>query len=112
MGWIPGPRPVDRRRRAGRLPAMIEVQEPRALLADGITALGGAPIQAVAGVPINNALFATYTEAIRPGSLALNSSRRSVLVTARRTGRLFLSKRALNSRFEDTHTYRARACIP
>jgi PKD repeat protein len=40
---------------------MFEVLEARALLADGITPSPGAPISAVAGAPITNAIFATYT---------------------------------------------------
>jgi hypothetical protein len=40
---------------------MIEVLETRALLADGIAPAAGAPIGAVAGVPITNAVFATST---------------------------------------------------
>ncbi len=61
MNWISRPNGHRRRRMVGSVPRMIEALEPRALLADGITALGGATIQAVAGVPINNALFASYT---------------------------------------------------
>jgi hypothetical protein len=40
---------------------MVEVLEDRTLLADGITPTAGAPINAVVGVPITNAIFATYT---------------------------------------------------
>jgi hypothetical protein len=40
---------------------MIEVLEARALLADGITPAPGAPINAAPNVPINSAIFATYT---------------------------------------------------
>jgi hypothetical protein len=61
MSWI-SPRPADRRRRSGGSPPrMFEVLEDRALLAGGITPAAGAPINAVAGVPITNAIFATYT---------------------------------------------------
>src|SRR5438309_2152181 len=61
MGWIPG---LSRNRRQvsqeGR-PALVEVLEPRTLLADGISPAPGPAINAVAGVAINNAVFATYT---------------------------------------------------
>ena len=40
---------------------MVEGLEARALLADGITPAPCADINAVAGVPITNAIFATYT---------------------------------------------------
>jgi hypothetical protein len=40
---------------------MIEVLETRQLLADGITPAAGAPITAAPGVPVTNAVFATYT---------------------------------------------------
>jgi hypothetical protein len=61
MRWIPslyGNRP---RSRVAFLPRAIESLESRALLADGITPAGRAPLVAVAGVPLTNALFATYT---------------------------------------------------
>jgi hypothetical protein len=40
---------------------MIEVLEARALLADGISASPGPALRAVAGVPVTNAVFATFT---------------------------------------------------
>jgi hypothetical protein len=40
---------------------MIEVLEARALLADGISASPGPALSAVAGVPVTNAVFATFT---------------------------------------------------
>jgi hypothetical protein len=59
MNWFT--RQPGGRRGGGSLPAMIEVLEDRTLLADGITPAAGAPINAVVGVPITNAIFATYT---------------------------------------------------
>src|SRR5260221_47552 len=61
MSWIPGRHEGRRRRTRGSLPATLEVLESRALLADGISPAAGAPISAVAGVPITNAVFATFT---------------------------------------------------
>jgi hypothetical protein len=40
---------------------MIETLEDRTLLADGITPTPGAPINAVVGVELSNAVFASYT---------------------------------------------------
>ncbi len=40
---------------------MIEVLETRQLLADGITPAAGPPITAAPGVPITNAVFASFT---------------------------------------------------
>jgi hypothetical protein len=53
----------DRKRRHRTLasPRLIECLEERALLADGITPAPGAAIQSTLGVPISNAVFATYT---------------------------------------------------
>jgi PKD domain-containing protein len=51
-----------RRRRGGGSPnGMIELLEDRMLLAGGIAPAPGAPISAIAGVPITNAIFAIYT---------------------------------------------------
>ena len=61
MSWIPGLYANRRRPRREALPGMIEILEARALLADGITASAGAALNAVAGVPITNAVFATFT---------------------------------------------------
>src|SRR4029077_14552794 len=61
MSWIPELRGERRRRRIDSLPRTIELLETRVLLADGITAAAGPPINAVAGMPITNAVFATYT---------------------------------------------------
>ncbi len=62
MSWIPGRCANRLRSRRDALPGMIEVLEARALLADGITPSPGANLHAVAGVPITNAVFATYTD--------------------------------------------------
>jgi hypothetical protein len=51
----------QRRRRIAVLPWVVEVLESRALLADGITPAAVVPIRASAGVPIANAVFATFT---------------------------------------------------
>jgi hypothetical protein len=49
-----------RRRPAYRLGA-LEMLEPRALLADGISPAPVPPLRAVAGIPLSDAVFATYT---------------------------------------------------
>jgi hypothetical protein len=61
MSWIAGQFGDQRRRAGGSTLGMIEVLEARALLAGGITPSPGAPINAVVGVPITDAVFATYT---------------------------------------------------
>jgi hypothetical protein len=61
MPWIRG---LDEARRRGRirsLPRTIEILETRALLADGISPAAGPAINAVAGVAITNADFASFT---------------------------------------------------
>jgi hypothetical protein len=60
MSWIPGGDRVQRRKRHLR-PTICEFLESRTLLADGITASPGAPITAVVGIPVTNAIVATYT---------------------------------------------------
>jgi hypothetical protein len=61
LSWISGLYGERRRPRREGPPAIVEVLETRALLADGITPAAGAPISAVAGVPISNAVFASFT---------------------------------------------------
>jgi hypothetical protein len=85
----------------------IEVLEPRALLADGITPSPGPPITATAGVPITNAVFATYTltdASGEPGTqwralIHFGDGQSDFLVIPIQTGDVF--------EFEDTHTYQA-----
>jgi hypothetical protein len=60
MNWIARV-PADRRRRVAALPAMIEVLETRALLADGITPAAGAHLNGSAGVALTNVVVATFT---------------------------------------------------
>jgi hypothetical protein len=61
MSWRARQSEDRRRRRAASLPRLIEVLEERALLADGIAPVAGAPLTATAGVPLTNAVFATFT---------------------------------------------------
>ncbi len=61
MSWIARLYGDRRRRGGGSTPVMVEALECRTLLADGITPSPGANINAVAGAPITNAVFATYT---------------------------------------------------
>ncbi|HZW30677.1 MAG TPA: hypothetical protein VFF52_08230, partial [Isosphaeraceae bacterium] len=60
MNWITRV-PADRRRRVATLPAMIEVLETRALLADGITPAAGAHLSGTAGAALTNVVVATFT---------------------------------------------------
>jgi PKD repeat protein len=50
-----------RRRRPTSRPRTIEVLEPRTVLAGGIGAVGGSAITAAVGVPVTNAVLATFT---------------------------------------------------
>lgn len=61
MGWFRAPDDRRRRYRNATVPCICEVLEERLLLADGITAKPGAQINGAPGVPINNAVVATFT---------------------------------------------------
>lgn len=61
MGWIPGFEDRRRRHKRDTVPRICEVLEPRVLLADGITAKPGAQINGSPGVPITNAVVATFS---------------------------------------------------
>jgi hypothetical protein len=106
MRWIPGPQEL-RRRRPAALPRTIEVLETRALLADGISPTAGPPINAVAGVPISNAVFASFTvidSTGEPGSqwralIVFGDGQSDQLVAPVQAGNAF--------DFIDTHTYKA-----
>lgn len=112
MGWIPGPYRGRRRRKIGSLPAMIEALETRALLADGITALGAPPIHAVVGVPINNALFATYTVTDPAGEPGTQWRGLINFGDGQKDGPVIPIEKGAEFEFEDTHTYKCRACTP
>ena len=61
MRRTPSPHQERSRSRARCYPLKVESLERRELLADGITASGASPISAQPGVPITNAVFATYS---------------------------------------------------
>src|SRR3954453_1373351 len=61
MRPLPGRYPLCRGERARVFPRNLEVLESRVLMADGITPAPGPPIDAVAGVPIRDAIFAKYS---------------------------------------------------
>src|SRR4051812_28790549 len=60
MRLVVSPEGRRRRRPSYRL-GSLEVLEPRALLADGITPVPAPALHAVAGVPLSDAVFATFT---------------------------------------------------
>jgi hypothetical protein len=86
---------------------MIEVLEDRALLADGITPMAASPINAVVGVPLTNAIFATYTVSDPSGApgtqwraqIDFGDGESTKLVVPVQDGRVF--------DIEATHTYTA-----
>ena len=61
MNPFPSRYPLCRGGRARTFPRTLELLESRVLRADGITPAPGPPINAVVGVPITDAIFATYS---------------------------------------------------
>jgi hypothetical protein len=107
MRWIPGPQELRRPRRPAALPRTIEILETRALLADGISPTAGPPINAVAGVPITSAVFASFTiidSTGEPGS----QWRALIIFGDGQSDELVAPVQAANGfEFRDTHTYKA-----
>jgi hypothetical protein len=62
MEWIPGPLESRRRRRShGSRPRAAEILEPRMLLADGISPMGGGVLTGTPGVALTNVVIASFT---------------------------------------------------
>jgi hypothetical protein len=61
MAWLRGSSRQRGRSRPSYRSRPLEALEPRALLADGISPAPGPALHAVAGVPLSDAIFATYT---------------------------------------------------
>jgi hypothetical protein len=103
MSWIAGGN-SDRRRQRRRT-VSLEVLEGRALLSDGITAVAGPAIKAVAGVPTSNAVFATYTVTDPSGSPG-TKWRAEIVFGDGQVGKLVVPIQVGNKfEFPDTHTY-------
>jgi hypothetical protein len=107
MDWIPGFDRDQRRARAGRVPRTVEVLETRALLADGISAMPGPAISAVAGTEITNAILASFTVTDPSGD---PGSQWRALVNfgdGQSDGPIVPVQKGGTFEFIDTHTYTA-----
>ncbi len=100
------PRDRSRRRPAFRATA-FEALERRALLADGISPAPSPPLQAVAGIPLSNAIFATYT--VTAPSSAPGDQWRGLIDfgDGQADGPLIPVEKGDVFAFIDTHTYRS-----
>lgn len=96
-----------RRRRVGFRSESLERLEPRVLLADGITPAPGPPLQAIAGVPISNAVFATYTVTDASGPPGDQWRALINFGDGQLDGPLIPVARGEEFEFIDTHSYRA-----
>jgi hypothetical protein len=105
MRWIADWHSVRRRRKHFSVPRTIETLETRALLADGITAAGAAPISAVAGVPIKSAVFATYT--VTDPSMGPGTQWRALINfgDGQSDGPVIPVEKGSDFEFVDAHTY-------
>jgi len=86
---------------------MVEFLETRALLADGITPAAGPPINAVVGVPITNAVFATYTISDSSGEPGTQWRAEIQFGDGQVDKQLVPVPVGTEFEFEDTHTYTA-----
>jgi hypothetical protein len=107
MKWIVGLDQARRRETVRTLPRTIEVLEARTLLADGISPTAGPPINAVAGVPITNAVLASFTIIDSTGEPA-NQWRALIVFGDGQNDELVPPVQVGNTfEFVDTHTYKA-----
>jgi hypothetical protein len=95
-----------RRRRIESLRGNVEVLERRALLADGITPAAGPPITAAAGVPVRNAVFATYTVTDPTGQPGTQWRGLINFGDGQHDGPLIPVEMGQTFAFVDTHTYK------
>jgi hypothetical protein len=95
------------RQRIESLPSTIEVLETRAPLADGITAAAAPPLHAVVGVPLKNALFATYTVTDPAGAPGTQWRALINFGDHQTDGPVFPVEKGSEFEFVDTHTYAA-----
>jgi hypothetical protein len=95
------------RRRVGFRSGPLEVLELRVLRADGISAEPGVSIDAIAGVPISNAVFATY-EVTDPSSAPGDDWRALInFGDGQVDGPVLPIAKGAGFEFVDTHTYRS-----
>jgi hypothetical protein len=96
-----------RRRRVEYRSRPLEVLEARALLADGISAAPGPPIRATAGVPVSNAVFATYTVTDQTGPPGDQWRALINFGDGQLDGPIVPNAKGAGFEFIDTHTYRS-----
>ncbi|MFI5455660.1 MAG: hypothetical protein ACHRXM_09430 [Isosphaerales bacterium] len=107
MSWIPGFYGDRRRQRVKSVRWTVEVLETRALLADGITATPGLPIAATVGIPITNAVLASYTVTDPSGEPGTQWRALINFGDGHSDGPLIPGENGGSFQFVDTHTYNA-----
>ncbi len=107
MGWFAGrQRGAPHRNRLGSGPRPVEVLESRALLADGITPTAAPALNAVAGVPLTNVVFATYTVSDPSGEPGDQWRAHINFGDGQGDGPVIPVQRGEQFEFVDTHTYK------
>jgi hypothetical protein len=107
MSGIWGSRGDQRPRRTGFRLWAIEILEPRALRADGISPSPAAPLAAAAGVPISNAVFATFTVTDPMAPPGENWRALINFGDGQKDGPVIPVPKGDGFAFEETHTYTA-----
>ena len=82
------------------------------LMADGITAAGGSAISSVAGVPISNAVFATYTIADASGDPGTQWRAQVIFGDGKIDKHVVPVQVGSEFEFVDSHTYTALEHTP
>jgi hypothetical protein len=85
---------------------MVQALEGRALLADGIVATAVPPIQAVAGVALNDAVFATYMVSDPSGEPGTQWRALINFGDGQKDGPIIPVEKGSEFEFADSHTYR------
>jgi hypothetical protein len=105
MTWNPGCN--GGRRQNELLPTLVELLETRLLLADGITVAPGPSIAAVVGIPVTNAVLATYTVTDPSGEPGTQWRGLINFGDGRSDGPIIPVEHGDDFEFVDTHTYSA-----
>lgn len=105
MRSLPGRCPLCRVRRARAFPRNLEPLESRVLMADGITPAPGPPIDAVAGVPIRDAIFARYSVTDPTGGPGDQWRAHVNFGDGQGDGPVIPIQKGDEFEFRDTHTY-------
>lgn len=105
MSWFENGDHSRRRTRLGSVLRKVEMLEDRALLADGITPLGSPPISALVGVPITDAIFATYSVSDASGEPGDQWRAHISFGDGQDDGPVIPVQKGAEFEFVDTHTY-------